>query len=64
VLKADLRCARRDYYDVVYFTHLDDDHCCGSGHFFWLEHAAKYQGESRIKIDELWVPAAANRYRR
>lgn len=58
-LKADLRAARRDYFDVVMFTHLDDDHCCGTGDFFWLEHAAKYQGEGRIKIKELWVPAAA-----
>ncbi|MBP2238675.1 hypothetical protein J2Z31_005216 [Sinorhizobium kostiense] len=58
-LKSDLRAAKRDYYDVVCFTHLDDDHCCGSGDFFWLDHAAKYQGEGRIKINELWVPAAA-----
>lgn len=58
-LKSDLRAARRDFYDVVCFTHLDDDHCCGFGDFFWLEHAAKYQGEGRIKICELWVPAAA-----
>jgi hypothetical protein len=58
-LRADLRAARRDYYDVVLYTHLDDDHCCGSGDFFWLDHASKYQGEGRIKIRELWVPAAA-----
>jgi hypothetical protein len=58
-LKADLRAAKRDYYDVVCYTHLDDDHCCASGDFFWLEHAAKYQGDGRIKIRELWVPAAA-----
>lgn len=58
-LKADLRVAKRDFFDVVLFTHLDDDHCCGSGDFFWLEHATKYQGEGRIKIRELWVPAAA-----
>ena len=58
-LKSDLRAAKRDYYDVVLFTHLDDDHCCGSGDFFWLDHAANYQGEGRIKIRELWVPAAA-----
>jgi hypothetical protein len=57
-LKSDLRSAQRDYYDVVGFTHLDDDHCCGSGDFFWLEHALKYQSEGRIKIRELWVPAA------
>lgn len=58
-LRADLRAARRDYYDVVLYTHLDDDHCRGTSDFFWLEHAAKYQGEGRIKIRELWVPAAA-----
>jgi hypothetical protein len=58
-LRADLRAARRDYYDVVCFTHLDDDHCCGAGDFFWLQHALKYQGEGRVKINELWVPAAA-----
>jgi hypothetical protein len=58
-LKADLRAADRDYFNVVCFTHLDDDHCCGSGDFFWLDHAARYQGEGRIKIKELWVPAAA-----
>ena len=58
-LKADLRAAKRDYYNVVCFTHLDDDHCCGAGDFFWLQHALKYQGEGRIKINELWVPAAA-----
>lgn len=58
-LKSDLRAAKRDAYDVVIFTHLDDDHCCGAGDFFWLEHALKYQGEGRPKIKELWVPAAA-----
>jgi hypothetical protein len=59
VLRSDLRACRRDYYDVVLYTHLDDDHCRGSGDFFWLQHAQKYQGEGRIKIRELWVPAAA-----
>lgn len=58
-LKNDLRAAKRSDYDVVCYTHLDDDHCCGSGDFFWLEHALKYQGDGRIKIKELWVPAAA-----
>lgn len=59
VLRADLRAATRDYYDVVLFTHLDDDHCHGAGDFFWLDHAVKYQSTGRIKIRELWVPAAA-----
>lgn len=58
-LRTDLRKSDRDYYDVVCFTHLDDDHCCGTGDFFWLEHAAKYQGDGRPKIKELWVPAGA-----
>lgn len=58
-LRQDLRKAGRDYYDVVCVTHTDSDHCKGFGDFFWLDHAAKYQGEGRIKINELWVPAAA-----
>lgn len=58
-LRDDLKDAKRDYYDAVAFTHLDRDHICGSYEFFYLEHAAKYQGEGRIKIRELWVPAAA-----
>lgn len=55
----DLRKARRDYFDAVCITHTDRDHCKGFGDFFWLEHAAKYQDDGRIKIKELWVPAAA-----
>ncbi len=58
-LRSDLRAAQRDYYNVAGYTHLDDDHCRGSADFFWFEHAAKYQTEDRIKIRELWVPAAA-----
>ena len=58
-LKNDLRAAKRDCFDVVLFTHLDNDHCGGSDDFFWLEHALKYQEEGRIKIRDLWVPAAA-----
>lgn len=58
-LRRDLEKADRDYYDAVCITHTDSDHCKGFGEFFWLEHAEKYQGEGRIKIKELWVPAAA-----
>lgn len=57
-LRADLKNAKRDYYDVVAFTHLDNDHTCGASEFFELLHAAKYQGGDRVKIKELWVPAA------
>jgi hypothetical protein len=58
-LRRDLSKARRDDYDAVCITHLDDDHCKGFGDFFWLRHAKAYQGDDRIRIGELWVPAAA-----
>jgi hypothetical protein len=58
-VRRDLDDANRDYLDVVCFTHLDTDHVKGSREFFWFEHAACYQVPGRIKIRELWVPAAA-----
>jgi hypothetical protein len=61
-LRKDLEARKRDYYKVVAFTHLDDDHIRGASDFFYFEHAKKYQdkvnGNNRIKIRELWVPAA------
>lgn len=57
-LKEDLRQIDRNYFDVVAFTHADLDHIQGSTDFFELQHAKKYHGEGRIKIRELWVPAA------
>ena len=44
--------------DVFMVTHMDDDHIRGFSTFFELEYAKKYQGDGRIKIKELWVPAA------
>jgi len=58
VLRDDLKAVKRDYFDMVAITHLDLDHVQGSSDFFWLDHAKKYQGDGRIKINELWVPAA------
>lgn len=58
-LRAERRSVGADEYDVVAFTHLDRDHIQGATDFFYLEHAAKYQGGDRLKIKELWVPAAA-----
>lgn len=58
-LRAELSKAGRRSFDVVAFTHLDDDHVTGAPDFFHLEHASKYQGNDRIEIDDLWVPAAA-----
>jgi len=57
-LKTDLNAAKRDGYDVVAFTHLDDDHVGGARDFFYFEHAAKYQSKDRARIEEMWVPAA------
>jgi hypothetical protein len=56
-LREELKADKRDYYDVVAFTHGDDDHISNSTEFFWLQHDKKYQGKDRIKINELWVPA-------
>ena len=57
-LRDELEAVDRDYFDVVAFTHADLDHIQGSTEFFELQHAAIYQGDGRIKISELWVPAA------
>lgn len=59
-LRKNLKDANRDFFDVVAFTHLDNDHICKSSEFFHLEHAEKYQGEGRIKIRE---PAGSRRGR-
>ena len=59
-LRSDL--GKRDYFDVVAFSHLDRDHYTGATDFFYFDHIAKYQGEvdgkPRIKMNVLWVPAA------
>lgn len=63
-LPAELRkdLGKRKNFDVVAFTHLDNDHYDGATDFFYFEHIKKYQGDvdgkPRIKMDMLWVPAA------
>jgi len=57
LLKEDLDEGKRDSFDVVAFTHLDEDHYKGASEFFFLEHATKYQSQDRVRITELWVPA-------
>jgi len=59
LLAGDMQEAETDTYSVVAYTHLDSDHCGGSSDFFWFDHATKYQGEGRYKIETLWVPAGA-----
>jgi hypothetical protein len=58
LLRKDLKKAKRDFFDVVAFSHLDKDHYERATEFFYLEHAQRYQSEDRIKIKTLWVPAA------
>lgn len=48
----------RDDVDVLSISHLDEDHYKGICDVFFLNHASKYQSGDRIKIRELWVPAA------
>lgn len=57
-LPSELNKVVKGEFDVVCFTHADRDHICGFSEYFYLEHAAKYQGKDRKKITELWVPAA------
>lgn len=45
-------------YEVVGFSHADKDHINKFSEYFYLEHAKKYQDDSRRKIKDLWVPAA------
>lgn len=60
-LEAELRSCLGDTkeIDVVAFTHLDTDHTKRASEIFHLDHAAKYQGDNRIRIKTLWVPASA-----
>src|SRR4051812_29770280 len=46
-LRNDLEAADRTSYDVVAFTHLDNDHIKRSTEFFWLAHDKKYQSDDR-----------------
>lgn len=57
-LREELEEAGKTAFEVVAFTHGDKDHIENSTSFFELNHAPKYQGGDRIKIDCLWVPAA------
>jgi hypothetical protein len=56
-LRSYLKDQDRQHFDVVAFSHADDDHIHGAENFFWFDHAKKYQGDDRIRILELFVPA-------
>ena len=53
-----LKEQNRKDIDLVSFTHADDDHIYGAENIFWLNHAYKYQGENKVKIKTLLVPAS------
>ncbi|MHB8742708.1 MAG: ComEC/Rec2 family competence protein [Sulfuricaulis sp.] len=57
-LRSELKTDNRSDVDVLALTHGDNDHIEGSTEFFWLDYAKQYQGDDRIKVKELWVPAA------
>jgi hypothetical protein len=48
----------RDTFEIVGFTHGDNDHTKGSEAFFHFDRFSSLQGNGRFKIAELWVPAA------
>lgn len=57
-IKEDIGWPKRKNIDVVAISHLDNDHVKGASDFFWFERYPTYQSDERVKIDELWVPAA------
>lgn len=57
-IKENLEESDRNDFDVVAFSHLDNDHIAGFGDNFYLEYNSDCQDDDRIRIQELWVPAA------
>lgn len=57
-VRSKLEAKKKDFFDVVVFTHADRDHINRFSDLFYLEHASKYQSDERIKINDLWVPSA------
>ena len=45
----------KDHFDIVCFTHIDQDHVVGAKDYFYFEHSSTYQSSDRKKIKELWV---------
>lgn len=58
-LRSELADAGRQSFRVVAFTHLDKDHVFRASDFFEFEHSNSRKGGGRVRMDEMWVPAAA-----
>jgi len=59
-LRIDLAEELQKYeeFDVVLLTHAHEDHVQGAKEFFHLDYAKSYQGDNRVKINELWISSA------
>jgi hypothetical protein len=57
-LHDNFAAAKKTSIEVLAITHLDRDHYNRATELFWLEHSEKYQSSDRIRVDEIWVPAA------
>lgn len=57
-IRSKLEYVSKKYVDVLTITHGDRDHYNRFSKFFYLLHNKEYQSDDRIKINELWVPAA------
>jgi hypothetical protein len=56
-LRDYMQSRKKDTFDIVGFTHGDNDHTKGSDAFFHFDRFSSLQGNGRFKIKELWVPA-------
>ena len=56
-LRDYMKSRNKDTFDIVGFTHGDNDHTKGSDAFFHFDRFSSLQGNGRFKIKELWVPA-------
>ena len=55
-LRDDLKAAKRDSYDAVAITHLDDDHTRKADEFFYLDHAKSTRRASGRRLRSYGCP--------
>ena len=47
----------RDYFDIVAFSHRDQDHVEGAEKYFQMKHAPDNNDYGTVEIRELWIPS-------